>query len=58
MTASSAFPGPPLTALAGIGGERVIYLGTFTKTLFAGLRLAYAVVPPDVLARIIDLRDA
>jgi GntR family transcriptional regulator / MocR family aminotransferase len=38
------YAGPPLTALAGIGGERVIYVGTFTKILFAGLRLAYVVL--------------
>jgi GntR family transcriptional regulator/MocR family aminotransferase len=50
------YAGPPLTALAGIGSECVIYLGTFTKTLFAGLRLAYAVVPPAVLERVLLAR--
>jgi GntR family transcriptional regulator/MocR family aminotransferase len=50
------YAGPPLTALAGIGSERVIYFGTFTKTLFAGLRLAYAVVPPAVLERVLLTR--
>jgi len=50
------YAGPPLTALAGIGGECVIYFGTFTKTLFAGLRLAYAVVPPAVLERVLRVR--
>ncbi len=31
------YAGPPLTALAGIDGDgRVIYLGTFSKTLFPG----------------------
>jgi GntR family transcriptional regulator / MocR family aminotransferase len=50
------YAGPPLTALAGIGSERVIYFGTFTKTLFAGLRLAYAVVPPAVLERVLLAR--
>src|SRR5215469_5145105 len=29
------YGGPPLTALAGIGGDRVIYLGTFSKPLGA-----------------------
>ena len=53
------YDGPPLTALAGIdGGDRVIYLGTFTKTLFAGLRLAYVVVPPAVLERVVAARAA
>jgi len=50
------YAGPPLTALAGIGGERVIYIGTFTKTLFAGLRLAYLVLPPSVVARVVAAR--
>ena len=50
------YAGPPLTALAGIGSECVIYFGTFTKTLFAGLRLAYAVLPPAVLERVLRTR--
>jgi GntR family transcriptional regulator/MocR family aminotransferase len=52
------YAGPPLTALAGIGGERVIYVGTFTKILFAGLRLAYVVLPPSAVDRVIAARAA
>ena len=52
------YAGPPLTALAGIGGERVIYIGTFTKVLFAGLRLAYIVVPPSLLEQLVAARAA
>jgi len=52
------YAGPPLTALAGIGGERVIYIGTFTKMLFAGLRIAYAVLPPELVERVIAARAA
>ena len=53
------YDGAPLTALAGIdGSDRVIYIGTFTKTLFAGLRLAYVVVPPAVLDRVVAARAA
>ncbi|MGD9804988.1 MAG: PLP-dependent aminotransferase family protein [Hyphomicrobiaceae bacterium] len=52
------YAGPPLTALAGIGGERVIYIGTFTKILFAGLRLAYLVLPPDLVERVVAARAA
>lgn len=50
------FAGPPLTALAGIGGECVIYIGTFTKILFAGLRLAYMVLPPEIVGQVLAAR--
>jgi GntR family transcriptional regulator / MocR family aminotransferase len=53
------YAGPPLTALAGLShGEGVIYLGTFSKTLFPGLRLAYAVLPTAVLPRVVAARAA
>ncbi|WP_236571584.1 MocR-like pyridoxine biosynthesis transcription factor PdxR [Rhodovarius lipocyclicus] len=41
------YAGRPLASLQGIDGEegRVIYLGSFSKVLFPGLRLGYAVVP-------------
>jgi GntR family transcriptional regulator/MocR family aminotransferase len=40
------YAGPPLTALQGLdGGERVIYVGTFNKAIFPGLRLGYLVAP-------------
>ncbi|MEH3143960.1 MAG: PLP-dependent aminotransferase family protein [Methylobacterium frigidaeris] len=51
------YDGPPLTALAGLdGGDRVIYLGTFSKTLFPGLRLAYLVLPPAAVGRVLATR--
>ena len=50
------YAGPPLTALAGLGSERVIYSGTFTKTLFPSLRLAYLVLPAAIVERIIVAR--
>ena len=52
------YSGPPLTALAGLGGDRVIYIGTFTKTLFASLRLAYLVLPPALVERVVLVRAA
>jgi GntR family transcriptional regulator/MocR family aminotransferase len=53
------YAGPPLTALAGIdGNDRVIYIGTFSKTLFAGLRVAYVVLPPAVVERVVLARAA
>jgi GntR family transcriptional regulator/MocR family aminotransferase len=44
------YSGPPLTALAGIDGDaRVIYIGTFSKTLFPGLRVGFLVAPAQLL---------
>lgn len=40
----------PLPALQGLDAHRrVIYLGTFSKTLYPALRLAYLVLPPDLV---------
>jgi GntR family transcriptional regulator/MocR family aminotransferase len=51
------FAGPPLTALAGIDGAgRVIYLGTFSKTLFPGLRIGFVVVPATLMERVLAVR--
>ena len=41
-------PIPPLRSLPG-AEERVIYLGTFSKILAPGIRLAYAIAPPDMV---------
>ena len=42
----------PIPCLHGLDGDgRVIYVGTFTKSLFPAIRLGFIVVPPD-------LRDA
>jgi GntR family transcriptional regulator/MocR family aminotransferase len=50
------YEGPPLLALAGINSDRVLYIGTLSKTLFAGLRLAYMVLPPAVMEKVAALR--
>ena len=51
------YAGRPLASLQGIDrGERVIYLGTFSKVLFPGLRLGYAVVPYELLDAMIAAR--
>ena len=51
------FAGAPLTALAGIDGAgRVIYLGTFSKTLFPGLRVGFVVVPAALAERVVATR--
>jgi GntR family transcriptional regulator/MocR family aminotransferase len=39
--------GAPLMALQALSPAQVIYLGTFSKTLFPALRMGYAVLPED-----------
>lgn len=40
------FSGPPISSLAGLApDERVLYLGSFSKVLYPGLKLGYLVVP-------------
>lgn len=39
----------PLAALRSLDGDnRVVYIGTFSKTLFPSIRLGYMVVPPQL----------
>jgi 2-aminoadipate transaminase len=46
------YEGEPLPTLHSLdGGEFVIYLGTFSKILSAGLRLGWATAPPPVLEK-------
>lgn len=44
------YVGRPAPALRGQGGQRVIYLGSFSKFLAPGLRLGYVVAEPDAIA--------
>ena len=44
------FSGRPIPALQSLdGGERVVYLNTFAKTLAPSLRISYMVLPPHLL---------
>lgn len=44
---------PPVPALKALDrAGQVIYVGTFSKALFAGLRVGYVVAPPPLLQRI------
>lgn len=49
----------PLESLQGLDeNARVIYVGTFSKVLFPGLRLGYLVVPPDLVEAFMAARWA
>ena len=51
------FGGRPLEALQGLDrAGRVLYIGTFSKTLFPALRLGYLVVPPDLVEPLLAAR--
>lgn len=53
------YSGAPLAALQGIDpDQRVLYLGSFSKSLFSGLRLAYLVVPEDLVSTFKAVRQA
>lgn len=44
------YAGRPLAALMGLdGGGRTIYVGTFSKVMFASLRIGYLVLPPGLV---------
>jgi GntR family transcriptional regulator / MocR family aminotransferase len=49
----------PVSSLQGLdANSRVIYIGTFSKVLFASLRLGYIVIPPDLVERFTAVRFA
>ncbi len=45
--------GPPLPSIQGLADDApVIYLGTFSKTLFPALRIGFMIVPPGAAAQV------
>ena len=52
------YQGRPLAALQGIDTHgRVLYAGTFSKVMFASLRLGYLVLPPDLVKPFVLARE-
>jgi GntR family transcriptional regulator/MocR family aminotransferase len=47
----------PVGALQGLDPDRVIYLGTTSKSLAPGLRLGWLVVPPSIAAEVVAAKD-
>lgn len=43
------FDGPPLSSLHGLHPERVVYIGTFSKTLCPAIRIGYLVLPASLI---------
>lgn len=43
------YKGRPLAALQGMSNERVIYMSTFSKSIFPSIRCAYLVLPDQLL---------
>ncbi len=51
------YAGRPVLALQGLDrGNRVIYIGTFSKVLLPTLRLGYLIVPPDMVGAFVHAR--
>jgi GntR family transcriptional regulator/MocR family aminotransferase len=47
----------PIASLQGLDrNSRVIYVGTFSKTLFPSLRIGYLVIPHDLVGRFAEVR--
>ncbi|MBN0566957.1 PLP-dependent aminotransferase family protein, partial [Pseudomonas aeruginosa] len=45
------YAGRPTACVQGLDvHERTLYIGTFTKSLFPGLRIGYMVLPPALVA--------
>ncbi len=51
------YEGRPIASLQGMDdGGRVIYVGSFNKILFPGLRIAYAIAPEPLAAPFVDAK--
>ncbi|HTA06801.1 MAG TPA: PLP-dependent aminotransferase family protein [Solirubrobacteraceae bacterium] len=46
----------PLAALQGLAPDRVVYLGTVSKTLAPGIRLGWLIVPPSLIDAVAEAK--
>jgi GntR family transcriptional regulator / MocR family aminotransferase len=46
----------PIGALQGLAPERVVYLGTTSKTIAPGLRLGWLVLPQELIAAVLEAK--
>ena len=52
------YRGRPLPALSALDSERrVFYVGTFSKSMFAAIRVGYIVVPPGLVGAFVQARN-
>ncbi len=45
------YDSPPISSIQGLDPQRVIYAGTFSKTLCPAFRIGYIVFPPELVSR-------
>jgi GntR family transcriptional regulator/MocR family aminotransferase len=45
------YDSPPISSIQGLDPQRVIYIGTFSKTLCPAMRIGYVVFPPQLVNR-------
>jgi GntR family transcriptional regulator/MocR family aminotransferase len=50
------YEGYPIHSLRELDKDRVIYVGTFSKTLFPSIRLGYLVLPEPLIAQCIEIK--
>lgn len=45
------YEGSPISSLQGLAPERVVYIGSFSKTLSPALRMGYLILPPNLVEK-------